>query len=398
MNLKVNKITLIFLVTLIIIFICYFLYYIQEKNLVVKSSVNPVLVPVKEALLDLQEENNFQQLSKKQQQEQVHTLLEDMPSEYKALKRQYQIALSTLPNITFYGRVVDQYDQPVAEATIYYTGTNTYLSAGGGRGKVETDEQGYFEIDTEGAQLVLGGVGHPEIGVVSYEPPNFANNTTWGGVHYTKVNFLSARDKQGIYPTWRDHTEKDHAYIIRAWRLGEYEGAKTGRISIGLPSVGSVYTIKLNEAKRKNRVIKGQKEGDFHISCIRPHIESYKDHLDWSASIVPVNGGIQETDDMYMNIAPETGYQSSIDIVMHKGSKDYAPSLLNKRYFFTINNGKKSYGSLFVHFKPFASIEEDACSISIRYKINSTGSRSLELKREDTSQPHLPSSKQLASN
>ena len=375
-------------------FIFYSIYYFHDKQLIAENSIDPVLVPVKEVLLEVQQEQGFQQLSKKEKLEKTYQVLEQLPQEYKTLKRQYQIALSTLPNITFYGRVIDQYNQPVKNATVWYEGANTYLSAGGGRGLVTTDDNGYFEIDTEGASLTIGTVTHSEIGQISYELPKLTNS--WLSARAGSINFLSAKDKQGIYPTWRDHSEKNKAYIIHAWRLGDYEGAKSGYVSAGLLATGKIYTLKLNEIKRRNRLIEGQKEGHFHISCTRPHIDSYKDRFDWSASIIPVNGGIQETNDLYMNIAPATGYQSSLNIVMRKGSNDYKHKLLNKRYYFTANG--KDYGSLFVHFDPFASIEEDACSISIRYKINPTGSRNLELKRDNTSQPQLPSSQSLASN
>ncbi len=43
-----------------------------------------------------------------------------------------------------------------------------------------------------------------------------------------------------------------------------------------------------------------------------------------------------------MNLAPETGYQSSLNIVMRKGSESYKHKLLNKRYYFTTDNGKSS--------------------------------------------------------
>jgi hypothetical protein len=107
-----------------------------------------------------------------------------------------------------------------------------------------------------------------------------------------------------------------------------------------------------------------------------------EDYGDWSVTISPVNGGgIQETDDLYMNMAPKTGYLPSLTIDRRIGSSSYLPALLNKRYFFTSNDGQ-DYGSLYVHYEPFAREDIDGCIIRFSWKLNTTGSRSLEIKKK----------------
>lgn len=80
-----------------------------------------------------------------------------------------------------------------------------------------------------------------------------------------------------------------------------------------------------------------------------------------------------------MNLAPATGYQPQLVIDMKADSPEYQHQLLNQRYYFTANHGQ-DYGVLLLHTHPFAT--EDKCSVNASFKINSTGSRNLELKKK----------------
>jgi len=357
----------------------------KQQQVPVASSTNPELIPVKEALLELQIEKAFVQLNEEDKKKRIYEVLEKLPPEYKTLKRQYQIAMSALPHITFYGRIIDQYNMPVSGASVFYIGTNAYLSAGGGRGQVMSDENGYFEIDTEGASLELGGIGHPEIDGVYH---------MIGSSRKRDASFVSYDDPQGRHPNWRNYTKKESAYLIRAWRLGEYEGSVSGNESLRIDSDGSIYTLNLDKSKREMNIVKGEGKGQFRISCQRRHMESNRDYGDWSLSLSPINGGLLETDDLYMNIAPESGYQPSFKVDMKKEQSDYKHTLENKRFYFKTNNGQE-YGSMVVQFQPFYSVSRDICNIRMTYKINPTGSRNLELKRENTSLPQFPTSQKL---
>ncbi len=386
-----NKI--IFLIAVVFLSVLFILEHNQKKPKI-RSATNSELVPVKKSLLELQKEKGFDQLNEKEKVKKVYEALEKMPPKYDRLKRQYQIALSSLPDITFYGRIVDQYGKPVSNAEIIYEGTNVFLAAGGGFGHVFSDDDGYFEIDTSGASLVLGGIGHREIDGVYYKR---------GKLRSVGARFVSYDDPQGGALNWRNYATKENAYLIHAWRLGKYEGAISGIIEGWYERTGKVYTLTLNGKPydyETYKVIKkaGMHTGHLYISCKRSQMKSNRDYGDWEVHITPVNGGIQETDDLYMNIAPESGYQPSLDIVMHKGSQNYKHALWNQRYYF-MSNGGKEYGSLDIDIDPFGKVEDDlSCIIDIKYKINPTGSRNLELKRDNTSQPNSPQTQKLASN
>ena len=351
----------------------------------ITSSTDPAVMPVKKILQTIQQEISYQQLSKTEKLEKVNETLEKLPPEYTKIKRQYQIAMSTLPTITFWGRVLDQYNQPVVGASIFYTGTSAYLAEGGGRGQVYTDELGYFEISTVGAELVLSGIGHPEIDGVYYVTPEGLERDAY---------FRSHSGTQG-FDNWKKHTSKETAYIVHAWRLSKYEGAFNGNTGY-LDSTGNVYTFRFSNKWNAIQRFEGVQPGQLRASCTRAPMTNNRDYGDWEVHITPVNGGIQETSDPYLNIAPESGYKPSLDIIMRKGSKNYAHKL-RKSYYFTSNNGNE-YGSLQIRFEPYAKAEDDlACIVRMKYKINPTGSRNLELKSSNTSQPQLPTTQKLVS-
>jgi len=372
----------------IVALVFYFIKPSEEDRRV--TSVDPELIPIKEELLALNQDHSFQQLSSQGQLDRINEVLEHVPDSHRQLKRQYQVAISSLPSIEFYGRVIDQNGNPVKDASIFYTGEDAYLSAGGGMGQVRTDEDGYFVIKTNGAALELGGVRHPEIDSVSYERPDRLVNDLKAPKELA-IRFVS-HDKIDPLLNYNNYSSKNRAYRIQAWRLGEYEGAISGDLNGYFNYSGKVYTLDLTGKTYKKIKLEGERNGTLRVSCIRKDMENFNDYGDWEITVTPINGGIQETTDLYMNIAPATGYQASINIVMHKDASGYVPHLRNKRYYFTSNNGKE-YGSLFVHFDPHARYDyEDGCRINFAsYKINPTGSRNLELKRDKSSQQQKPS-------
>ena len=73
------------------------------------------------------------------------------------------LTITLLPTFVFYGRVLDQYGQPVVNAQVRYEGTHSFLSSGGGLSAVYTDNEGYFKIKTDGDSLVLAAIIHPEV-------------------------------------------------------------------------------------------------------------------------------------------------------------------------------------------------------------------------------------------
>ncbi len=301
------------------------------------------------------------------------------------------LALVLIPDYRFHGRVIDQYRQPVVNAQVRYEGTHGFLSSGSGLGAVYTDEDGFFDINIYGDSLVLAAIIHPEL-VYAYPQKNkdVAVDRTMYAMTTDTIGFRNT-DKDNRYLNAQNYQNEDNPYVINAWRLGRYEGAITGYFNGYLPADGSTHTLRFSNKFGAKQNLKGIVDGHLRINCTRKSMDSENDYGDWSVTILPVNiGGIQETEDLYLNMAPETGYLPSMTIDKRMGSNGYSPSLLNKRYYFTSNKGLV-YGSLYIHFKPHTRWRDSIplCNIKITWKLNTSGSRNLELENEKMSSPVL---------
>ena len=192
-------------------------------------SIDPALKAIAVEIEQLTEAPGFDQLSEDEQYEQAMDILETLPPEYAHLKPRYQIAMAALPKITFWGRVVDQYGQPVVGAAIYNAGGNAWLSSGGGSGFAHTDDEGYFKVRNSGAGLTLSQIVHPEIeyGYPPEQGPRRYERERQPFLISSK-RFISQIDEGHPSDSWRKYTKKSKAYEIKVWRLGEYEGAKGG--------------------------------------------------------------------------------------------------------------------------------------------------------------------------
>ena len=300
--------------------------------------------------------------------------MDKLPERYR---RFYTLGFEAgMEDIDFYGQIVDQYGEPVANASVGFSTGGAMLAPGKGIGKVNADEQGRFEIHSEGGSLSLFNIKAPGINF-SFPIPTHLKYSTLGA-RITEMRFTGYQHNVGgSAPLWTD-TSPEKPYVFTAWRVKEYEKVIVGRDNSHQYSDGRVYTFKLDKKSYKDRREEGATDGHLRISCTREPIERVQDRVDWQVTITPVDGGIQATDDLYLNLAPETGYQPSLTIDMRKGSPNYQATLINQRYFFTAKNGQV-YGSLYMNFEPHA--KKDMCVISIdQYKINLNGSRNLAVK------------------
>jgi hypothetical protein len=129
---------------------------------------------------------------------------------------------------------------------------------------------------------------------------------------------------------YNNYSSKNRAYRIQAWRLGEYEGSISGNLNGYFNYSVKVYTLDLTGKTYRKIKLEGERSGTLRVSCIRKDMENFNDYGDWEITVIPINGGIQKTTDLYMNIAPASGYQTSINVVMHKDASGYVPHLRNK--------------------------------------------------------------------
>lgn len=277
-------------------------------------------------------------------------------------------------DIRFYGRVIDQHGQPVIGAEVPYQIGGSALGGYRGEGKKITDANGEFSFETEGSSLTIGRINHPEIEFGHPIPES--TKTTWDYSHRRSLNIYGFQPQAGDSQVLWSDTSPEKPYVFKAWRIGQGDGEVARSLFEG--EHGKSYEFSkfytLDFSKPLYEVFsEGRNSGDLHVIFERvANPENITQR--WEARIIPINGGIQETRDAYMNIAPESGYKPEIQIIKEKTSSyENIDNLVNQQYYITSNNGKH-FGSLFVRFN---ANSYGKMKMTVRYKINPDGERIL---------------------
>lgn len=258
--------------------------------------------------------------------------------------------------IEMYGKVIDQHGQPVAGAEVYMmVAGGGSLSPGSGPVRTNTDEAGLFRVQAKGQDISIDAVNHPQLA-----PLRFAVGKAVSG-----TKRLLAVDRYGKEYNWRRYTTRDKPFVINVWRVEKFE-------KVALNS-GYLEPVPGGKPEEHAGVV---------VTCERetkePNVHWRHQKGSWSITFRPIDGGIQETDDLYLNEAPESGYQPELTVAMNRGDPDYKVNIQPaRRYYYTAHNGKL-YGSFSATFDPY--MEDDSCSIQVAFKYNSNGSRNLAVK------------------
>ncbi len=349
------------------------------------SSLPETLKPYADEIAEIEK---VQSQNPEQSQEMAEALIERLPG---PVKKWFDLATKAgIEDIMFYGKVVDQHGNPLEGAIVHYDAAGKFYGSGSGLGYVKSDANGHFIIDVHGGSLNVMGAQYPDaMGAASLE----GEKTNWGRMYERGHMFWSYKRFKGSKNlVWTDYSA-DNPFVIDLWVVDRKEAdfhdphiwwtTKDIRIS---PD-GRAYTVKFAEREKVVQITEGvQSDGDLVVSCEHELMTSLEDRgkLDWRVTIRPVDGGIQETTDRYLNQAPETGYLPSIEIAQQVGSADYQTRLHDQRYYFTAHNGQM-YGSLFNEYEPFnmpfnfKTKEYDAqyCQLYLEFKVNIGGYRYL---------------------
>ena len=236
----------------------------------------------------------------------------------------------------FYGRVIDQYGEPVAGADVI---GQTSLGMGRGRScKTQTDGDGLFQFTgIRGASL---------------------------GVMPKKEGFQIEGHGLGLKGKNGPETSPDHRAVYTMWKLKGPEPMWHSEVANRkLQSDGRMYTIDF----LKSQITEGTNAaGDMLIQMQRPAQVKPREKYDWALTMTAIRGGfIEVTNDDYLNEAPEGGYQPEFK--------------LNAQKTFYL---KSRNGQVYGHFS-FKELSPDyrgrgPAAIQIEYYVNPAGSRNLE--------------------
>jgi hypothetical protein len=229
--------------------------------------------------------------------------------ERKAVLGQIETAFRT--PIAFYGKVIDQYGEPVPHAAIGYTAISKFNAPGTGY-SITADESGNFEIsEVSGIALSVGVKKNGYYNVPQKSHGVFAYGT--GPDSYRQTP-----------PT------KENPAVFALHKMGDSVPLiHVNRQQIDVPPTGQAVRVNLATGRT------GQ--GDIELSSAVGDITQRP--FDWHYRLRVPGGGLIEREGQFDFIAPEDGYQPNIEVRVTADEDQWA-SRLTKEYFAKLEDGR----------------------------------------------------------
>lgn len=249
--------------------------------------------------------------------------------------------------ITFYGRVVDETNSPVAGASVSFGWTDTSFD-GYSRASNTSDSNGYFTLEGKRGK-------------------HLSVNVSKGGYYTSRSNrssFFYAGENENFVP---DPNNPIVFFLRKIGQRVELVTSKNGirqDLALRLPRDG-------NPTKLSFLGKKVSENGELTISQIKPS-RDLAGQGEWAFSLEIPNGGFIESSEEFPFVAPLEGYQARISLLFKKGELNWTTHL-NKSYFITFGEPRK-YGWLRV----VTDVSQE--TVFIQYAINPSGSHNLEPK------------------
>jgi hypothetical protein len=254
--------------------------------------------------------------------------------------------------ITFYGKVIDQNNQPVPDVRVEVRILEGYeKSPGEYKQKVDNTSL----VTDVGGQFVLDNVNGSYI-----EFNSIAKDGYQLSPRQTKANYL-------YYPS-KFHPDVNNPVVFKMWKQTGAEPLAHSAWQGNVTPDGTLMAFDLLDGKKA-------KDGNLQITCTRVPLDILpREHkrYDYSFRIDVLGGGVLPTEDEFTYLAPEGGYVPSITI----GAKADDPKWIgNVKQEFYIRTADGHYGRLSVDW--YADLTSPThfewdCSI------NPSGSRNLE--------------------
>ena len=243
--------------------------------------------------------------------------------------------------IEFYGKVVDEKGNPVADAAVNF-GCNDLSSEGHTTYEGRSDTDGLFSLrDITGKFL---SVQVSKTGYYTYRSNPYG--FTYAGEN---INFT---------PDWTQPV------VFKLRKKGQAEPliTTTGRLKVSLTNMPIEWSVLTGKQEKTPERIVFERQ----MSSKQKGSRKY----DWSLKLTLPNGGLIETRDEFLFLAPESGYQPEIVIAMSADQPDGWESMIQRSFYFRLNDGR--YGRFNISFIANNGVLRiDSC-------LNPSGSRNLE--------------------
>ncbi len=159
--------------------------------------------------------------------------------------------------------------------------------------------------------------------------------------------------------------------IYRMWKSGVPQALVRHRFSrTGIPCDGTPVFFDLITGEKSREV------GDLKVRLVRDPVElpARNVRYAWRAELEIVRGGLLDTSDEFMHLAPEGGYVEKWHCEMSKDALDWTPILAND-FFVKLRNGTV-FGRIQVRLT--TDYQPPPTGLTMESIVNPSGSRSLE--------------------
>ncbi len=244
-------------------------------------------------------------------------------------------------SLDIYGKVVDQYGQPVSGAKIEGA---VELNVSFIKNKVELH---VAQTDSEGRFSFLG-------------------------LHGTGLGIWPK--KEGFFYNLKQPSKRPDDYkpnpnnpvVFTMWKFRGAEPLVGSSIDTKIPHDGSPVTFEVKTGKISS-------DGDLRVTLSQFPLEirTGREKFDWMVKVEILNGGLIEESDPYPYWAPTNGYQSSFEFNMTSNAVKWLPNL--KRNFY-IRDAQGQYGVMQFSIYPGRS----PTGIEANFTLNPSGSQNLE--------------------
>ena len=245
--------------------------------------------------------------------------------------------------INFFGRVVDENEQPVPSAKVELSWTDL-SQAGSSQAQTTTDAQGFFSLLNQTGR-------HLEVRVSK-------------DGYYTPKRQQISFDYAAFWEADYHVPDPNNPVLFHIRKKNQGEALRSGEIRPTMPADGTPMRFDLLNGGRLSP------DGQLEIAAVT-NTQKYPPKIfNWRATILVPGGGLIEHDAEFPFEAPEDGYQPSVGFDMPTNAPDWKP-LIEKSYFIEFGSPPR-YGRIQVQ------INGGSQKASVSYWVNPSGSRNLE--------------------
>ena len=258
--------------------------------------------------------------------------------------------------IDFWGLVVDQDNHPLSGVKVAFRYMKAIYMGG-----TDVRDQQLSETstsDANGAFALIGAKG----GVLTVE--SFEKNGYQTRIYNQGFRYFGS---DGFRP------DSTRPVVFKMWKIRGAEPLVHQSKTVRIPYDGTTVGFDLIQGRMSSDVDDSQ---DIRVTLLRTPIEIKRGRqkYDWVATVESVNGGVIESRDEFMYLAPEMDYQPKIEIQMLASEPGWTT---DKRIaVYVKSRGGKCYSRVFLDFR--TGSDQKGTGFSFDAYVNPAGSRNLE--------------------